>query len=160
VSLQILSTAQIEARMQRLALQIRERNFGAPHLNLVGISPRGTVLAERLKELLEVAGTVVQLAQFGTDGLTADELGKLKLSTEVPILVIDDVLNTGKTLFAAVQATGALACSGIQVCVLVDRGHRHWPISADFVGLHLATTLQEYIRVEMAPADRMAAYLD
>jgi pyrimidine operon attenuation protein / uracil phosphoribosyltransferase len=160
VAVQILSAIQIQTRLERLALQVRERNFGTGHLNIVGIAPRGVVLAETIAGLLQKAGVEVSLATFDQNGLAKTELAKLKLGPDTPILIIDDVLNTGKTLFEAVQAVGALPCSGIQVCVLVDRGHRHWPISADYVGLHLATTLQEYIRVELAPAAQMAAYLD
>lgn len=156
---EILSAAQTEVCIKRLALQVRERYYGTAALNIVAVAPRGQVVADQLADALADTGMALHRAVDTKEALLAETL---QLHADTPILLVDDVLNTGETLFRAVQRAGALACSGIQVLVLVDRGHRQWPVAADFVGLRLATTLQDYVRVEVNAGNppRLTAWLD
>lgn len=156
---QILSASQAELCLKRLALQVRERYYGLSRLNLVSVAPRGTVVAERLIADLQSSGIELLQGFYTHETL---ELGLIQPSSETPLLVVDDVLNTGRTLFGAVRRAGELPARGIQILVLVDRGHRQWPVAADFVGLRLATTLPEYIRVEVGEGSppALTAWLD
>jgi pyrimidine operon attenuation protein / uracil phosphoribosyltransferase len=160
MAIEILSAAQTEVCIRRLALQVREAFADAPHLNLIAIAPRGIQVLEALLPLLAQGGLKLYHAKY-SEGAIQDS-NSLVPAPNAPLLVVDDVLNTGHTLFQAVQAVGSLVCSGIQVLVLVDRGHRKWPVAADFVGLRLATTLQEYVRIDVqqGPSPAMVAYLD
>lgn len=137
----VLSPAQVDRVLHRMALEIRERNLETPEITLLPASPRGVPLAQRLGELLQIAGAYPQLLYASTEAQ-----GDL-------LLLVDDVLYTGRTLLSYLSDLWHLrAPSQIQVAVLVDRGHRSFPVAADYVGLRLATTLQQYVEVRSTPA--------
>lgn len=110
-------------------------------MELLAASARGVPLAQRLAELLRAEGASCCLASSPTE-------------IQGPsVLLVDDVLYTGRTLLSALSELWRLhSLRQIEVAVLIDRGHRSFPIAADYVGLRLATTLQQYVEVRSATA--------
>ncbi len=162
---QILTNEDIQQKTTRIAYQIVEQNYDAKELILVGIRPNGYAYAERLKkEIDKIDGMKVNLV-----GLTLDkhqplqseiilEAGKTTLDNKT-VIVIDDVANTGKTLYYALKPIMDFSPRKVQAVVLVDRQHKLFPVTADFVGLSLSTTLQEHIEVEFDGKEKAIAYL-
>ncbi len=162
-----MSSSEIERTLVRLAHEIMEKNNGADDLGLVGIRQRGVPLAQRL------AGIIRRIEKkspvpVGTLDITAHRddlstLGPMALGqkSEIPfdingkdIILVDDVLYTGRTARAAMDA---LFTHGrprkIQLCVLVDRGHRELPIEATFVGRRVPTGQYENVHVQLREVD-------
>jgi len=144
-----------------------ERNKGSEALALVGIRSRGVYLAERIRsKMQEIEGG--PLAPFGVVDITLyrDDLDRgvqnpVVKGTDIPfavdgrrILLVDDVLFTGRTVRAAMDALVDFGRpQSIQLAVLVDRGHRELPIRADYVGKNLPTSRREEVQVMLAEAD-------
>lgn len=163
---QLMSSSEIERTLVRLAHEISEKNNGADDLGLVGIRRRGVPLAQRLAEII---GRIEKSkVPVGTLDITLyrDDLSTLGPKpvvqrTEIGfpvagknIILVDDVLYTGRTARAALDA---LFRQGrprqVQLCVLIDRGHRELPVEATFVGRKLQTTLQEIVEVQLREVD-------
>ena len=149
----------------RIAHEILERNHGSSDLILVGIHTRGVLVARRLGAAIEsIEGKAVPIGQLDI-GLYRDDLDtrpKTRIGkTEVPheldgatLILVDDVLYTGRTIRAALDAVTDLGRPArIQLAVLVDRGHRELPIRADYVGKNLPTSLEERVTVRLAEID-------
>lgn len=136
----VLSPSEIERILHRIALEVIERHFGASLPQLYPVSERGRPIAETLFRFLAEEGHSCAL----TTSPAALRRGD-------PVLLIDDVLHTGRTLTQALLQVWAFSPSRIEVAVLVDRGHRLFPVVPDYVGLRLATTLQEYVEVRRTP---------
>lgn len=165
----ILDQAAVEARLRRMAYQIYEHNFGHPRLTLVGVDTRGGWLADRLATLLrEISPIEVNLVAATLT--RTEEVGKVRLipvqfsvDTEAfhgqPVVVVDDVLYGGNTLLNVVSALLPSLPQSIQTAVLIDRGHRLMPISPDFVGMELATSLQQFVGFEVDAKDTPSAWL-
>jgi pyrimidine operon attenuation protein/uracil phosphoribosyltransferase len=141
---QVLTHEQIEARLRRMAYQIAEANFSEARLVLLGIEQRGQWLASELaRHLAQVRPSLhtalhpLQRAQPQAPALAAGS----------NVLIVDDVLYTGRTLYEALVAVMQTQPSQVQVAVLVDRGHRRFPVTADFVGVELATGIRDYVRI-------------
>ncbi len=159
----ILNHRQIEQKINRIAHQIYENNFEEQDLIILGVESRGTVLAEKLANILkEITEINIRLEKIKIDkdhpldkniecSITAEEAkGKT-------VILVDDVLNTGKALIFAARYVLGFDLKSLQTVTLIDRRHRNYPIRADYVGLTLATTLQEHISVEFGKEN--AAYL-
>jgi pyrimidine operon attenuation protein/uracil phosphoribosyltransferase len=151
--------------------EIIERNKGVASLCLVGIQRGGVHIARRLaKKLGEIGGASIPVGSLDIS-LYRDDIGVRKEQptvrrTEVPceivnrkVVLVDDVLFTGRSIRAAMDAVMDLGRpAAIQLAVLVDRGHRELPIKADFVGKNIPTSLNETVRVELheeGAADRV-----
>jgi pyrimidine operon attenuation protein / uracil phosphoribosyltransferase len=162
----ILSSSEIERTLVRLAHQIIEKNGGGANLGLVGIRSRGVPLAERLAKLIEgiekqpvLTGALdIQLYRDDRSGaeerpvLRGDEIGFEVAGRNV--LLVDDVLYTGRTTRAALDALFAHGRpKRVQLAVLIDRGHRELPIEASFVGRVVPTTSREVIQVRLRETD-------
>jgi pyrimidine operon attenuation protein/uracil phosphoribosyltransferase len=162
--MKILDDAQIKQKIVRLSYEILEQHFDKPDLIIAGMNKRGEQLAALIREQLRSISELpikkahIQLdpANPSIDNLTFEFDGELKNKS---IIVIDDVANTGRTLFYACQPFLGHKPASLEAAVLVDRKHKSFPIKVDFVGLSLATTLKENIRVEFSD-DGNAAYLD
>ena len=150
---------QVMARsVTRISCEIVERNRGAENLLLVGIRRRGAVLARRISARLEetegknVPVIELDVTRFRDDrqrerGAAPPDLGGFDLSLKT-VVIIDDVLHTGRTARAAMEAVLLAGRAGlIQLAVLVDRGHRELPIRPDYVGKNLPTSKEEKVRV-------------
>jgi pyrimidine operon attenuation protein/uracil phosphoribosyltransferase len=162
---QLMSASEIERTLVRLVHEIIEKNDGAVDLALVGIRRRGVFLAQRIGRMIErIEKTPVPV---GTLDITfyRDDLSPLakpvvqKTEIGIPItgkkvVLVDDVLYTGRTTRAAMDA---LFRQGrprqVQLCVLIDRGHRELPIDATFVGRRVQTSNQEMIELHLRDVD-------
>ena len=162
----VMSAEDIRRALTRVAHEILEQNRGAHDLVLVGIRTRGVYLAQRLAVLIaELEGADVPTGTLDI-GLYRDDLatrhGPLSVGrTEIPVdigglrvVLVDDVLFTGRTVRAALDAlTDFGRPVSIQLALLVDRGHRELPIRADYVGKNLPTSLSEEVQVRLVEVD-------
>lgn len=163
---QIMDEAAIRRAITRIAHEIVERNKGVADLALIGVRRRGGPLAERLVEkIAEIEGKKVPVGILDItlyrDDLTALGPQPSVHRTEVnfningkTVILVDDVLYTGRTVRAALDAIidlGRPKC--IQLAVLVDRGHRELPIKADYVGKNLPTADNEMVEVRITEID-------
>ncbi|MBI2853882.1 MAG: bifunctional pyr operon transcriptional regulator/uracil phosphoribosyltransferase PyrR [Chloroflexi bacterium] len=162
----IATSDDIRRALVRVAHEIVERNRGAEKLILVGMHTRGVPLAKRLAEIIQSFENVsVPVGELDI-GLYRDDLSTLPLKpvihrTKIPIdvtdrriILVDDVLYTGRSMRAAMDAVFDLGRpEKIQLAVLVDRGHRELPIRADYVGKNVPTSRLEEIRVYMKELD-------
>lgn len=160
----ILDDADIRRSLRRIAHEIVERCRTTDDVVLVGIHSRGVPLAERLAvELASIGDHDVPLGRLDI-GLYRDDLASRPTPnlarTEVPaldgktVVLVDDVLYTGRTIRAALDALADLGRpAAVQLAVLVDRGHRQLPIRADYVGKNLPTNADERVTVKVADLD-------
>ncbi|WP_404409050.1 bifunctional pyr operon transcriptional regulator/uracil phosphoribosyltransferase PyrR [Jeotgalibacillus malaysiensis] len=165
----VMDEQMMKRALTRIAHEIIERNKGVEDCVLVGIKTRGIYLAERLKERIEAIEQVsVPVGELDIT-MYRDDLEKKHISGEPvvhsknisleinnkKVIVVDDVLYTGRTVRAAMDAimdTGRP--TQIQLAVLIDRGHRELPIRADFVGKNIPTSSTEKISVELNETDQ------
>ncbi|MCB0522288.1 MAG: phosphoribosyltransferase [Lewinellaceae bacterium] len=164
--MKILSDRQIRQKIRRLAIEIAEHNFDEAEIILAGINNAGTAFASLLQEQLrEFSNLEITLTRIILN--PADPLGsgiKLEMPLEgvkgKVIIVVDDVANTGRTIFYACKPLMETLPKKIEVAVLVDRTHKSFPIQVDYVGLSLATTLLEHIDVQMSKVEEFGVFLN
>lgn len=163
---QIMDDRQIQRTITRMAHEIIERNKGVEDVILVGIRRRGVPIAERIAAAIaQVEGKAVPVGSvditFYRDDLSHTSKDPTIRQTDVPfdiqgktVVLVDDVLYTGRTVRAAMEALMKMgrACR-IQLAVLVDRGHRELPIRADFAGKNIPTAQAEFVRVNVPEFD-------
>jgi pyrimidine operon attenuation protein/uracil phosphoribosyltransferase len=164
----VMDAERISRSLARIAHEIHERNRGEEALALVGIRARGVPIAERLaKHLKDIGGVEVPTGALDIT-LYRDDLMRTPVGpqpvirrTEIPfalegrhILLVDDVLYTGRTIRAALDALIDFGRpSAIQLVVLVDRGHRELPIRADYVGRNIPTSKLQSVQVRLLEID-------
>jgi pyrimidine operon attenuation protein/uracil phosphoribosyltransferase len=154
----ILNSRQIEQKIERIAYEIYEDNFEESEIVIAGIMKSGFVLAKKIEVTLNrICNLKTSLAEIHID--KTDQAnhkviikGTDDLKNKVVILV-DDVLNSGKTLIYSLRAFLDADLKKIRTVLLVDRDHKRYPILADFVGITLSTTLQEHITVELTAGE-------
>ena len=162
----LMSASEIERTLVRLAHEIVERNDGAANLGLVGIKRRGVPLAQRLAKIIEkiekapVDTGVLDISFYRDDLSTAGprpvvEKGELGFDvTGRDIILMDDVLYTGRTIRAALDALFDYGRpKSVQLLVLIDRGHRELPIQATYTGRTVPTSSREIIEVKLREVD-------
>jgi pyrimidine operon attenuation protein / uracil phosphoribosyltransferase len=168
----VLEPDEIRRALTRIAHEILERTNGAGDVILLGIPTRGVPLARRLAERLEqVEGRPVPAGSLDIT-MYRDDLrlrpARALGHTEVPaagiddkiVVLVDDVLYSGRTVRAALDALGDLGRPrAVQLAVLVDRGHRELPIRPDYVGKNLPTSQREMVRVLLTEVDGQDAVL-
>ena len=161
----ILNSQQINDKIKRIAFQIIEHNFEEKSIVMLGISGQGFELAKRLKSILTTESDIeVLLEELIVDKKNTYN-SEVELSLEnkelenKSILLIDDVLNSGKTMMFGLNRVLNIPVKRIASVVLVNRAHKRFPIEADFVGTSLATTLQDHIHVSLN-ANEEIAYLE
>lgn len=161
----ILNANQIARKIDRMAYQIYETNFEEKEMIIAGILNKGYIIAERLAhKLREISKAKITLVQI-TVNKEHPLQDEVKLSVNPKdfsgkvVIVIDDVLNSGKTLIYGLAPFLQVPVKRITTAVLVNRNHNRYPIKADIVGLSLATTLQEHILVELSGKGKEAVYL-
>jgi pyrimidine operon attenuation protein/uracil phosphoribosyltransferase len=161
----ILDSIQIDQKLNRMAYQVYENNFKEKELLIVGIEGNGYKVAERIVSILNSISPI------------KTKLGKIKIDKINPwlfdpkidfkekdfenksVILVDDVLNSGKTLIYAVKLFLHKPVKQLSTLVLVDRSHTRFPVKADFVGLSLSTTLQERIDTDFTKKGKEAVYL-
>ncbi|HEX6130480.1 MAG TPA: bifunctional pyr operon transcriptional regulator/uracil phosphoribosyltransferase PyrR [Actinomycetota bacterium] len=166
MSAKVMDAADVRRALVRIAHEILERDEGAEGVVLVGIANRGDDLARRLAALVrsiedvEVPVGVLDITFYRDDiGLTAEapEVHETRIPCDVSgrtVVLVDDVLFTGRTIRAAMDALMDLGRPRrIQLAVLVDRGHRELPIRADFVGKNVPTSRADQVRVLVEEVD-------
>lgn len=153
--MKILSESQIRQKIKRLAIQILENNTDVSEIILAGINNKGYEFAQLLKNELSAYSkpsvSLVRLKLNPADPLSNEitiEPTQIQL-TKKSIIVVDDVANTGRTLFYAMDPLLKVLPRKVEVAVLVDRKHKSFPIQVDYVGLSLFTTMDENIEVNM-----------
>ncbi len=162
----VIDSVGLQRTITRLAHEILEKNRGAKNLVLIGIRTRGEFLAKRLKEKIseieniDLPFGVLDATLYRDDfrmRLKQPEISVTDIKfdiSEKDIILIDDVLYTGRTVRAALDALMDLGRpNSIQLCVLIDRGHRQLPIKADYVGKNIPTSINEEIKVKLKEVD-------
>ncbi len=166
VKAHILDAQSIQRALARMTHEILERHPGVEAVALVGIRSRGEILAQRLAKLLtEIDGTSVPVGALDItlyrDDLSLQTPNPVVHATEIAfdvtgkkVIIVDDVLFTGRTVRAAMDALADLGRpESIELAVLVDRGHRELPIRADYVGKNIPTSRSELVQVRLAEVD-------
>lgn len=161
----IMDEAAIGRALTRIAHEILERNKGVQDLVLVGIKTRGVFLAQRLADRIkQIEGLPVPIGELDIRPYRDDRYEKAEVPlsnrTKVPeidgktVVLVDDVLYTGRTVRAAMDALVDLGRARyIQLAVLIDRGHRELPIRPDFVGKNVPTSKKESVSVSLSEID-------
>ena len=151
----VLNKEQVQQKVDRLAWQIYEQNYKEKEIIITGIAKRGVLVAQKIADkLMDISSVKVKLATVRLDkdnpyekeievDITEDEF------KDKVLILVDDVLNSGKTLIYGTKYFLSVPIKRLSTVVLVDRNHNHFPIKADFVGLSLSTTLKEHISVEL-----------
>ncbi|MGK6349728.1 phosphoribosyltransferase family protein [Parapedobacter sp. DT-150] len=154
----ILDQEQIKKKTIRIAYQLLEDNFEEKSLVLVGIADRGYVFAQRLKIVLEeISSLDIQLIKVSLDKTSST----LDAQTDIPIeqaknkvvILVDDVLNSGRTLAYGMGVFFNVPLKKMRTAVLIDRSHHKYPIFSDFSGLKLSTILKEHVAVNLHECD-------
>jgi pyrimidine operon attenuation protein/uracil phosphoribosyltransferase len=161
----VLDAADIRRAIHRIAHEIIERHHGADDVVLVGIHTRGVDLAHSLAgAVTEFEGIKLAVGELDI-GLYRDDLARRSATrlartaipvdiTDRPVVLVDDVLYTGRTIRAALDALSDLGrAAAVQLAVLVDRGHRQLPIRPDFIGKNLPTAARERVVVRTEGID-------
>ena len=161
----ILNAQQIRQKIRRIAFQMYETNFEESALLLAGISGEGYVLAQALaQELRQIAPFRVELIQLELDKSQVAQ-PPIRTShsetdyTDKVIIVVDDVLYTGRTLAFSLQPFLSVPVRKLQVAVLIDRNYPRYPVSADYKGYELSTTLTDHVEVILSDENRVGVYL-
>ncbi|MEV6815423.1 bifunctional pyr operon transcriptional regulator/uracil phosphoribosyltransferase PyrR [Micromonospora sp. NPDC051296] len=162
----ILTSADVQRVVDRIAHQILEKTQGAADTVLLGIPTRGTPLARRLAARISAFENIAVPVGVLDITLYRDDLRRHATRavgpTQLPsggidgmrVVLVDDVLFSGRTVRAALDALGDLGRpASVQLAVLVDRGHRQLPIRADYVGKNIPTALAESVKVTLAETD-------
>jgi pyrimidine operon attenuation protein / uracil phosphoribosyltransferase len=160
----VLNAVQINQKIDRLAFQIYENHYDEKEIILAGIAGNGFTLAQLLKERLalftDMKVTLVPVNVNKQDPLAVNasvELEKSDAEDKVVILV-DDVLNSGKTLIYGIRHFLQVRLKALRTVALIDRDHKRFPVKADYVGLLLSTTLKENVKVDLGK--NMTVYLE
>ena len=156
----ILNIQEINQKIKRLAWQVYEKNTAEKEIIIVGVSERGLFLAKKLVvHIQEISNIKTKISHLELDKdnpynkEVSLNLEEKEYANKVVILV-DDVLNSGKTLMYAAKHFLTAQLTSLSIVVLVDRNHNRYPIKADYIGLSLSTTLQEYVNVDLKGADK------
>jgi len=163
--MKILDQLQIRQKIKRLAYEIIESNFGQNEIVLAGINNNGLGFAKMLKrELVKIAKIDIKLIQLRLN--PADPISspvEIDMSNNEikgkSIIIIDDVANTGRTMFYAMRVFMDVLPEKIETAVLIDRKHKLFPVEINYFGLSLATTMNEDIQVELSNSNEMAVYI-
>lgn len=148
----ILDHHQIQQKIDRIAYQLLEDNFDEKEIIIAGILPKGSYLAGRLKKILD------EIAPFKSTLMTIElekqsTSLKAKTNTDIQVcqnktvILVDDVLNSGKTLAYGFGVFLDVPLKRLRTVVLVDRNHKSFPVTTDFAGIALSTVLKEHVEV-------------
>jgi len=161
----ILNSQQIHQKINRISYQIYEDNYTEDEIIVVGIANKGYLLATKIvKQLNKIASCKITLAKLTINkDNPIENNGQLDISSEQlndkVVILVDDVLNTGKALIYGVKYLLDFPIKKISTAVLVDRNHKKYPIGTHYVGLSLSTTLQNHISLEFNKSE-ITAFLN
>ncbi|EDP95196.1 phosphoribosyltransferase family protein [Kordia algicida OT-1] len=159
----ILNHQQIQHKTRRIAYQILESNVNEEEIIIAGIANNGFIFAQKIKvELEKITDATITLCEVKVDKQNPLQNITTSLSkedyTNKPLVLIDDVLNSGTTLIYGVRHFLDVPLKNFKTAVLVNRNHKKYPIKADFKGISLSTSIQEHIDVVFAK-ENDTAYL-
>ncbi len=160
---QILDKSQIEQKIRRMAYEIYEQNHELKQIILVGVAENGLKISSMLKKEIESISKIsVHVAKLSVEK-DAPVQPQVQFSDfpeieQFTMVLVDDVMNSGRTMIYALDPFLKMGAKKIQTAVLVNRSHKRFPISVDYKGLELATTIQEHIQVNLTDSD-FSAYL-
>ncbi len=162
----ILDKEQIKQKSIRIAYQILEDNFEEQTLVLVGIAERGYIFAKRLKSILEeISSKPIDLVKLtiskDSRTLKADTDIDINIVENKTVILVDDVLNSGRTLAYGLGVFLNVPLNKMRTAVLIDRSHHQFPVFSDYYGLKLSTILKEHVEVILDESDKQedAAWL-
>ena len=160
----IIDSTQLNQIIRRLSYQIYENNFSTEAITLIGIGNTGQKIRDQIRdELVSIDSKLkISLGNIVIDKHYPEKLTELTVSegsSGDSVVLIDDVLNTGKTVIYCLQKLLNKYSSQIELAVLVDRGHKKFPVSATYTGYELATTLEEHVEVIMVGGKESSVYL-
>ena len=165
--MKLLDQQQINQKVKRLAIEILENNYTETEIFLVGINNNGYEFAKLLKTALrkknaEISVNLGRIQLNPADPSNNDIKSSIPLTdfNEKVVIIVDDVANTGRTLFYACKPLMEVLPSKIEVAVLVDRTHKTFPIKVDYMGISLATTLQDNIAVKILNVEEKEVHLE
>lgn len=150
---QVLNKVQVAQKIDRIAYQIYENHHTEKEVIIAGIAGNGQNLAEKLAKAVEkISPLKVKLVNVT---LNKDNPAENKIDISISkneienrvVIVVDDVLNSGKTLIYAIRHILQVNLKALRIAVLVDRDHKRFPVKVDYVGIELSTTLQEHVSV-------------
>ena len=159
----LLNHHQISQKINRIAYQIYEDNYDEKEIIILGIWQNGYILSEKIQKALngvcDIKTTLLELRIDKHSQVDHEVVisGSRDVMVGKSIILVDDVLNSGKTLIYSMKAILRTDTRKIRTVLLVDRDHRRYPILTDFVGMTLSTTFQEHVSVEFVDED--AVYL-
>lgn len=158
----ILNKEQVARKIQRLAFEIAERNAGEKELYFIAIKENGVTLAHKISAAIKsFADITLHVLELSLDKKHPKEIILSALPSESAVLIlIDDVASSGKTMLYALKPLLDVHPKKIQTLVLVERTHKIFPVHVDYIGLSVATTLEEHIYVEVANGEITGAYMD
>ena len=162
----ILNNAEIGKKLTRMALQIYERNTDIKEIVVAGLSGNGWFLAGKLAdELAQLSNlTILRMEVTVEKGNPSEKTTKVHADISKAqgkrVIVVDDVLNTGRTLVYGLSPFISARAASISTAVLADRNHRNFPVSADIVGISLATTVHEHIELSLDSHGTMELHLN
>jgi len=164
----LMNSDDISRALKRISHQILEHNQGAEQIVMLGIKRGGIPLAQILAANIQsIEGITVPVGELDIAGFRDDRSGSPENTSVIPfditgrhVILVDDVLYTGRTVRAALDATSKYGrAASIQLAVLIDRGHRELPIRADYVGKNVPTSKSEFVSVCLDPTDDNAGVL-
>ncbi len=163
--MQILNDRQIRQKIKRLAIEIVEHNFDEKEIILAGINNNGMTFAKLLeaqlksfsKQKIKMTRLLLNPAEPHSSEVVLEM--PIKETMGKAIIIVDDVANTGRTIFYAVKPLLNSLPKKVEVAVLVDRAHKSFPIKVDYYGLSLATTLLENINVNIKEVNQFSVNL-
>lgn len=158
----ILDGKQADLKIKRMALQILEDHVGVAEVILAGVAPNGSLIANRIKEILSpLTDSKILVQEISLDKkhpLDVKVVPELDMNFK-SLVIVDDVANSGRTLTYAIKPYLASYPDSIKTLVLVDRTHKKFPIQPDYVGFSLASTLQEYIDLDVENGEIKGAWM-
>jgi pyrimidine operon attenuation protein/uracil phosphoribosyltransferase len=158
----ILDQEVVTKKLQRMAYEILENNLDEDNIILAGIPENGAVIAKSIQKIIsQISSLKTNLISISLDKRLPKDVRlntNLDFNNQV-VIIVDDVVNSGKTLLYAVKPFLEFQPKKIQTLVLVERSHNNFPVQPDYVGLSISTTLQEHIIVEVNGETITGAYL-
>ena len=163
--IQLLNKVQTKQKIKRIAYEIYENNFDEKEIVFVGVERMGYIFAKHLiAEYQLISKQKTELIKLLLDKYSPLQ-SEIKLVGDYPIknkvvILVDDVLNTGRTLVYSLKPFINIEIKKLQTAVIIDRNYKLFPVSADYVGYALSTTLKEHIKVVLDDEKEFGVYLD
>jgi pyrimidine operon attenuation protein/uracil phosphoribosyltransferase len=161
----ILDKQQTLQKIRRIAFEIYENNFQEEEIILAGVYDKGYLFAKLLQQQLTAIAPLKSILVKVSLDKFAPLQSEIQLDCDIhllrnkTIILLDDVLNTGRTFAYSLKPFLNVEIKKIQTAVIVDRNHKQFPISADYVGYSLSTTIQEHIEVNLEDSDKFGVYV-